>query len=120
MFQLAADAGNLIPMTEAEKKRLDELLSDETDLLMVEVCLKQFLYHVTSNLAFSQCYFTALCDWEKKLLTYQTTATRAPAFSRASGSLLFFSLNAQWLFVLFTFVLILRCDYTLFCLFDAL
>ena len=42
LFQLAADAGNLIPMTEAEKKRLDELLSDETDLLMVEVCLKQF------------------------------------------------------------------------------
>ena len=36
-FKLAADAGNVIPMTEAEKKRLDELLSDETDLLMVEV-----------------------------------------------------------------------------------
>lgn len=35
-IELAADAGNLIPMTEAEKKRLDELLSDETDLLMVE------------------------------------------------------------------------------------
>ena len=38
-FQLAADAGNVIPMTEAEKKRLEELLSDETDLLMVEVCM---------------------------------------------------------------------------------
>lgn len=36
-FKLAADAGNVIPMTEAEKKRLEELLSDETDLLMVEV-----------------------------------------------------------------------------------
>lgn len=35
-IELAADAGNLIPMTEAEKKRLDELLLDETDLLMVE------------------------------------------------------------------------------------
>ena len=35
--KLAADAGNVIPMTEAERKRLDELLSDETDLLMVEV-----------------------------------------------------------------------------------
>ena len=42
LFQLAADAGNLIPMTEAEKKRLDELLSDETDLLMVEVRITQF------------------------------------------------------------------------------
>lgn len=28
-------------MTEAEKKRLEELLSDETDLLMVEVCTCQ-------------------------------------------------------------------------------
>lgn len=37
LFQLAADAGNMIPMTEAEKKRLEQLLSDETDLLMVEV-----------------------------------------------------------------------------------
>ena len=37
-FKLAADAGNVIPMTEAEKKRLEELLLDETDLLMVEVC----------------------------------------------------------------------------------
>lgn len=27
----------MIPMTEAEKKRLEQLLSDETDLLMVEV-----------------------------------------------------------------------------------
>lgn len=35
-IELAADAGNVIPMTEAEKKRLEELLSDETDLLMVE------------------------------------------------------------------------------------
>lgn len=35
-IELAADAGSLIPMTEAEKKRLEELLSDETDLLMVE------------------------------------------------------------------------------------
>ncbi|XP_073229612.1 fibrous sheath-interacting protein 1-like isoform X1 [Porites lutea] len=35
-IELAADAGNMIPMTEAEKKRLEQLLSDETDLLMVE------------------------------------------------------------------------------------
>lgn len=35
-IELAADAGSMIPMTEAEKKRLEELLSDETDLLMVE------------------------------------------------------------------------------------
>jgi len=35
-IELAADAGNVIPMTEAEKKRLEALLSDETDLLMVE------------------------------------------------------------------------------------
>ncbi|KAJ7376547.1 Fibrous sheath-interacting protein 1 [Desmophyllum pertusum] len=35
-IELAADAGNVIPMTEAEKKRLEELMSDETDLLMVE------------------------------------------------------------------------------------
>ena len=41
--QLAADAGSQIPMTEAEKKRLEELLSDETDLLMVEVRIQEFV-----------------------------------------------------------------------------
>ncbi|XP_068758457.1 fibrous sheath-interacting protein 1-like [Montipora capricornis] len=35
-IELAADAGSVIPMTEAEKKRLEELLSDETDLFMIE------------------------------------------------------------------------------------
>ena len=37
-------------MTEAEKKRLEELLSDETDLLMVEVRIQGLnLYNLLSD-----------------------------------------------------------------------
>jgi molybdopterin-guanine dinucleotide biosynthesis protein len=40
-FQLAADASNVVAMTEEEKKRLEEILSDMGDL-MDEVLLKRF------------------------------------------------------------------------------
>jgi hypothetical protein len=33
IFQLAADANNMVAMTEDEKKRLEEILSDMGDLM---------------------------------------------------------------------------------------
>lgn len=68
-FKLAADAGSMIPMTEAEKTRLEELLSDETDLLMVEVTqysqpcygLHYISYNVYPNFRMINGSFLSMC-----------------------------------------------------------
>ena len=39
LFQLAADASNVVAMTEEEKKRLEEILSDLGDLMEEVGCV---------------------------------------------------------------------------------
>ena len=59
------------------------------------------------------------CDWLKnsRLAFNQSDAKLipiaiwSPAFSRALGGLVVFTLSSRWLFQLFSFLLIGRCDY---------
>ena len=59
--------------------------------------------------------FTSLCDWLKKShnsldqldVNLKPIMTWSPAFSRALGSLVIFTLSSHWLLKLFSFLIII-------------